>query len=233
MLRLRKLRLAALRSESGVSLVEVMVAMVILLTVATATASFTFRGLTVSAEGQRRDLAITVANQALEAATIASLTPTGTGAAAHPAIFNGRSAANVLTAWNANSSVPGASTTYMGSDPTPLVDTLAVPISSNAPIADTPAVTDSGTKFSVTTLIGYCFETKPNPALGTAVGDCKTLGSDTFSSTLPATPATSIALIRVIVVIGWTAGCPTAGGCSYSATSLLDPTQTDLLWVSH
>jgi prepilin-type N-terminal cleavage/methylation domain-containing protein len=232
MLRIREIRLMA-RSDQGISLIEVMVAMVILLIVATATASFTFRGITASAEGQRRDLAITVANQALEAATIASLAPTGTGATAHPSIFNGRTAAKVLTAWNANSSVQGASTTYMASDPTAALDALAVPISSNAPIADSPAVTDSGTAFSVTTLIGYCFETKPNPALGTLVGDCKTLGTDTYSSPIPATPSTSIPLIRVIVVVGWTAGCATTGGCSYTASSLLDPNQTDLLWVSH
>jgi Tfp pilus assembly protein PilV len=232
MLRNRELHRFALRSDSGITLMEVIVAMVILMIVATAGASLTFNGINASASGQRRDLAITVANQALETATVASLATTGTGATAHSSIFNGRTAANVATAWNANSSVQGASTTYEASDPTAAADTFSVPISSNAPIADTPAITDSGTQFSVTTLIGYCFETKPNPASSIPPGDCKTVGSDTFATPIPATPLTSVALIRVIVIVGWTAGCP-AGGCNYVVSTLLDPTQTDLLWVSH
>jgi type II secretory pathway pseudopilin PulG len=232
MLRNRVIHRFSARSDAGITLVEVMVAMAMLLVVATAGASLTFGGLNASAAGQRRDLAITVANQALEVATEASLATTGSGATAHSAIFNGRTAANVLTAWSANSTVPGAATTYMASDPTAAADTLAVPISSNSPISDSPAVTDSGTTFSVTTLIGYCFETKPNPATGTLPGDCGLLGSNTYSSPVPATPLTSVAMIRVIVIVGWTAGCST-GGCNYVTTTLLDPTQTDLLWVSH
>jgi prepilin-type N-terminal cleavage/methylation domain-containing protein len=184
--------------DSGFSLVEVIVAIAIISIVALATASLTINGIALASSTERQQVAVTIANGALETASAQSVAD----------IYSGRKPADVTTAFNANSAVPGVSATNPVGDPTiPLPSTQALPITP-------PPITQSGTTYNTTVLVGSCYQ----PRTG---GDCVK------------SSAAGIPLIRVIAVVRWTAGktCA-AGGCFYSATTLIDPSK-DLEWVTN
>jgi prepilin-type N-terminal cleavage/methylation domain-containing protein len=189
-------RLAQTR-DSGMSLVEVIVAIAIISIVALASASLTINGISLAASTERQQIAVTIANGAMETAS----------AQAVATIYSGRKQSNVDAAFAANSAVPGVGATNSVGDPTiPLPSLEALPITP-------PTVTQSGTTYDTTVLVGSCYQSRVG-------GDC-------------AKPATAgyVPLIRVIVVVRWTAGKSCAvGGCYYSATTLIDP-GTDLQWV--
>jgi hypothetical protein len=139
-------------------------------------------------------------------------------------LFSGRSAALVDSSFTSNSGTSGVSDTYQEYDPTlPLPGTQTVPI---------PApVTQNGTAYTVTTIIGTCFQ-----SLGTngpvAGGDCSKTDSSKYA---PAPiPAGYTALTRVIVIVGWTAGqeCAVAGSCEYTISTLID-SHSDLEWKTN
>ncbi|MES1169521.1 MAG: prepilin-type N-terminal cleavage/methylation domain-containing protein [Leifsonia sp.] len=184
--------------DTGLSLVEVIVAIAIISIVALASASLTINGVALASSTERQQAAVTIANGALETASAQPVA----------SIYSGRKLADVTTAFNANAAVPGVSATNPVGDSTiPLPSTQALPI--------TPApITQSGTTYNTTVLIGSCYQ----PRTG---GDCVK------------SSATGIPLIRVIAVVRWTAGktCA-AGGCFYSATTLIDPGK-DLEWVTN
>ncbi|MEO7123229.1 MAG: hypothetical protein ABI400_08970, partial [Lacisediminihabitans sp.] len=124
-------------------------------------------------------------------------------------IYSGRKQLDVTNAFTANSAVPGVAATN------PVWDTT-VPLPATQALFITPAsITQSGTKYDTTVLAGSCYQPR-------AGGDCAK----------PAKPG-YVALIRVIVIVRWTAtqNCPT-GGCFYSATTLVDPSQ-ELAWVTN
>ncbi len=183
--------------EDGLSLVEVIVAIAIISIVALASANLTINGISLAANTERQQLAVTIANGAMETASAQSVAT----------IYSGRKPVDVTNAFTANSAVPGVSATNpVGDTSSPVPPTQALPI--------TPApITQSGTTYTTTVLVGSCYQ----PRSG---GDCA-----------KAATAGYIPLIRVIVVVRWTAGksC-TVGGCYYSATTLIDPS-TDLQWV--
>ena len=201
------------RSENGMTLIEVIIAIAIMGIVATAATGLAISSLTGSVTQKHRAVAVTVANDAMEQVT-------GLPAAM---LYGGRSAADVAASYVANSSTSAVANTYQEYDhTTPLPSAQKVPINKT--------VAQDGTVYNITTLIGTCFQklgTTPGQAAG---GDCTKLASPTLPLLYPGyTPLT-----RVIVLVRWTGGqgCTSANPCSYSATTLIDA-HSDLEWTTN
>jgi len=218
--------LARIRSndelDAGFSLIEVMVAIAIIAVVAISAGSLTIAGINTASTQQRRQIAVTIASGTME--SINSMSASVTDATGVSALYTGRSASKVHAAWTANAGVTGLAQTYETSDSTATASSVAiVPITSPSPLLQ------SGTNYTVTTLIGTCFQPTTAPASGH--WDCTTVpGYATAPSVIPTgyTP-----LMRVIVVVRWTPGfgCG-SNGCSTVVSSLVD-SHNDLIWVSH
>lgn len=201
-------------ASSGMTLVEVIVAIAIMGIVATAAIGLAISSTIGSVSQQRRAIAVTVGNAAMERVS-------GLPAAS---LFGGRALIAVNTSFSNNSGVSGVSTTYQDYDRTsPLPGAQTVPI-------DAP-VTQNGTPYTVTTIIGTCFEKLGTNSGQTAGGDCAKVDSATYA---PLTPAGYTRLTRVIVVVGWTAGqeCAVIGSCVYTISTLID-SHTDLEWKTN
>lgn len=221
--RLRRL----LGDESGFSLMEVIVAIAIMTIVATAAASLSFNGVATSTAEERQQVATTIANGALE--KVSGWSTAVDSATGVIALYDGRGKAAVQAAFAANSTRPGVAQTVAGWDTSLGISSTSngvlptVTPDPNASPAAAPLV-EHGTQYTVYTLIGSCYE-QPAPA----------------TVTVPATPdnclatqgASPTALIRVIVIVKWTAGSKCqAGGCYYQASTILDP-NSDLEWITH
>ena len=197
--------------SSGMTLVEVIVAIAIMSIVATAAIGLAISSTIGSVSQQRRAIAVTVANAAMERAS-------GLPAAS---LFAGRALMAVNTSFSNNSSVSGVSTTYQDYDKTsPLPGTQTVLIDA--------LTTQNGTAYTVTSIIGTCFQKLGTNSGQTAGGDCTKVDSATYA---PLTPAGYTRLTRVIVVVGWTAGqeCAVTGSCVYTISTLID-SHSDLEW---
>ena len=200
-------------SNAGLSLIEVIVSVMIIMVVSTSVATLSVQAIASTASTERRQLAVTVASTALEAVSAQpEQVDPDTGVSG---LYNGRYSTTVTNAFTANALVSGVSKTYPAWDPTA--------ISSSVPdLPITQTVSQSGTTFTVSTLIGQCYQL-------IAGGDCKKV---TGYATAPATePSGYSVLIRIMVVVSWTAGrgcSPTA--CTYTVTTLDDP-HSDLTWL--
>jgi Tfp pilus assembly protein PilV len=203
--------------ENGVSLVEVIVAIALIMIVATSSATLSIQAIASSASQERRQIAVTVANSALELVAAQPVQVDSTGVSA---LYNGRFSTTVGNAFTATVSYNGVAKTYRAADPTATSVTIPdIPITTTA--------VQSGTTFTVRTLIGPCYQ-------ATSGGDCGLVSGYANTGNGPATaPSGFSQLIRAIVVVTWTAGgtC-TASSCAYTATTLIDP-HADLAWVSH
>lgn len=135
-------------SDRGVSLVEILVAIVIVSIIATASASLIISGITAAAAQERRQVAVTIASGRIE-----SVTANGPSRA-----VTGRAALDVSAAWLANASKSGVSKTIQKSD-------TLVTSSSGAVNPITSVDNLSGTRYTTTVLIGDCYQPK-------AGGDC-------------------------------------------------------------
>ncbi|MET4703603.1 type II secretion system protein [Frigoribacterium sp. UYMn621] len=200
--------------SSGMTLIEVIVAIAIMGIVATAAIGLAISSTIGSVSQQRRAIAVTVANAAMEKVS-------GLPASS---LFSGRSKSAVNSSFTANVGTSGVSDTYQEYDHTlPLPGTQTVPI---------PApVTQNGTPYTVTTIIGTCFENLGTNGGQIAGGDCRKTDSATYA---PVTPTGYTPLTRVIVIVGWTAGqgCAVAGSCVYTISSLID-SHSDLEWKTN
>lgn len=209
----RRLEASAL-DASGMTLVEVIVAIAIMGIVATAAIGLAISTTTGSVSQQRQAIAVTVANAAMEKAS--GLPPAD--------LFSGRSQVDVQSSFAANSAISGVSTTYQEYDHSlPLPGAQTVPINASS--------TQNGTLFTVTTIIGTCFDRLGTNAGQTAGGDCGKVDMATYA---PITAAGYTPLTRVIVVVSWTAGqgCSVAGACAYTISTLLD-SHSDLEWKTN
>lgn len=201
-------------TSSGMTLVEVIVAIAIMGIVATAAIGLAINSTIGSVSQQRRAIAVTVANAAMEKV---SLFPAGS-------LFSGRSLLAVKKSFDDNAGTSGVSKTYQEFD-----HTLGVLPAPTVPLYS--SVMQNGTTYSVTTILGTCLE-----KLGTNVGD--TAGGD-CTKILPLTyaPVGAIGytpLTRVIVIVGWSAGqeCTVAGSCVFTVSTLLD-SHSDLEWKAN
>jgi Tfp pilus assembly protein PilV len=201
-------------SDAGLTLVEVVAAVIVVVTVALASAGLSINGIQTASAQERQQVAVTIANGALE--NVSGWDPTVQSGATVSNLYTGRQQGPVVTAFNNNSTVPGVSSTYADYDP------LAT--STSAPsIPITASSTQNGTKYTTTVLIGNCYE----PVTG---GACTLVSGQ---ATDPGTAPTGYAqVIRVIVIVSWTAGATCAtNGCYYEATTMED-SHADPKWTS-
>lgn len=200
-------------ASSGMTLVEVIVAIAIMGIVATAAIGLAINSTIGSVSQQRRAIAVTVANAAMEKVSLLPAT----------SLFSGRSAHDVSISFGANASTSGVSKTYQEFDHTlGMLSAPTVPFSYS--------VSQNGTTYSVTTIIGTCLEKLGTNAGDTAGGDCtKTTPGPYALVGIGYTPLT-----RVIVIVGWIAGqeCTVAGSCVYTVSTLLD-SHSDLEWKAN
>jgi len=192
-------RAPAAESDAGMSLIEVVIAISLLAILVTASLGVYLSSSNASAALQRREVAVTIASQTLE--TVGVLAPA--------TLYTGRTAAAVESLRAANVGIPGIDQTYKVSG---AAGTVTVPLTSEQ--------TFSGTKYTVSTVIGTCFQDKKG---GTCTG--------APNSVQPAVvPVGKTVLSRVIVVVRWGAGAscrPVA--CSYFSTTLIDA-HSDIEW---
>jgi prepilin-type N-terminal cleavage/methylation domain-containing protein len=211
--RLRVHLLPRAESDSGMTLIEVVVAIAILAILSTASLGVYLSGLNASSNQQRREIAVTVANESLE---IVNGWSTGTDSATGvSALYTGRAMKNVKDLFAAGAAVPGVSQTYAKWDPT------ASPPSASAGLPISRTATLSGTDFTADLYIGTCFQPKGG-------GDC----TDPFPVEPAVAPTGYTSLTRVIVNVRWTAGASCSAGCSYWASTLIDLNK-DLEWNTH
>ncbi len=200
-------------SDVGLSLLEVIVAVALVTIVMTASATLCLTGIATASAQERRQVAVTVASGTME--TVGAQSVARNAATGVSGLYTGRNATAVSAAWVANASVIGVAQTYAMSDPTATISSVpAIPITSTT--------TQAGTTYTVQTLIGPCYQPKSG-------GDCVVVSGATAS----VTPSGYTPLIRVIVLVTWTAGnsCA-ASGCSYTTSSLVDP-NSDLGWLTN
>jgi prepilin-type N-terminal cleavage/methylation domain-containing protein len=195
---------AATRTDVGMTLIEVVVAISILAVLSTAVLGVYLAGTNSASAVQRRDVAVTIANQVLETAN----------AVLPSTIYSGRSAAEVDALRVANNGVDGVAQMYLTSDSTsPLPAPATLPLTSSTNLG--------GTTYTVNTLVGRCFQ----PKIG---GPCTAPTGWPYEPS--AVPANMMALSRVVVVVRWSTGAtckPVA--CRYVATTLVD-SNSDLKW---
>ena len=194
---------ASLGDDRGMTLIEVVVAITILAVLSTASLGVYLSGINSATAQQRREVAVTVANSVLEAAT---LTPPAN-------LYVGRDELAVKSLLAANDTVASVKQTYAGYQSPPVALTPAV--------KPTQTVTLNGTDYAVTTIIGTCFQKKSG-------GTC-TVSTGTYPAQ-PAVPADSLVLTRIVVIVRWTAGSTCAGGtCRYDTSTLVDR-NSELTW---
>jgi Tfp pilus assembly protein PilV len=220
----------ALRAEEGIGLIEVIVAVAIVSVVALASASLTITGLAAASAQQRAQVAVTIANGSME--TVSGWSVATNSVTTVSNLYTGRSKSAVQSAFDANAGKAAVSQTYPVWDPhaSTCVPDPAVPATCPALPITTANAKQNGTSYVVTTLIGSCYQATTIKSKGTA-NDC---GKIVGVAADPATVPTGYSrLIRVIVLVSWTAGnkcAPTA--CSYQTSTLVDPS-TDIQWITH
>jgi len=197
--------------EGGFSLAEVIVAVAILGTLATASLYLTVGGLSSSESQRRSNVAITLAGNAME--SVVAQSPAINAVSGVSAVYNGRAHADTVASWAANASIAGVDRMYPGWQP-------GIAAGSTPAIPFTNTVTVNGTEYSVQTMIGRCYQ----PLAG---GQCTTLPGHAVAPAVP--PPGRAELIRITAVVWWFAGANCASGCTYSASTLVD-TSEDLPW---
>lgn len=208
-------RLILVNNDQGMSLIEVVVAIVILGTLTATSLGVFLSTLGASTNQQRRQVAITVASETMESVTAWNVAKNSTTGVSN--LYTGRSKTAVQSQWTANSSVGGVPQTYATWDPTATGSSVpGLPL--------TRTVSRSNTTYTATTFIGTCYQ----PLAG---GDCVKLTGQPLAPVI--TPSGYSQLTRIIVVVSWTAGeyCA-SGGCTYATATLVD-TNTDLEWNVH
>jgi prepilin-type N-terminal cleavage/methylation domain-containing protein len=215
----QRLRTVA-RDESGMSLMEVIVAIAIMVTIAVAAASVSLNGTKTESTEERAQVAVTIANSYLE--KVSGTTTDINSSTTVSMLYDGRPKTDVQTAFTANAGQPGVAQTNAVWDPNAPAD---APLGPTLPISETlPA--QNGTIYSVTTLIGSCYQSTTIQTGGTS-------SVPILNNCVAASGANTDQMIRVIVIVSWTAGAQCqVNACTYDASTLLDPS-ADLEWVTH
>jgi prepilin-type N-terminal cleavage/methylation domain-containing protein len=200
------------RAEEGFTLIEVLVSMVLLGVVLLAGAVFMIRSVYASSATGTRQAAVTVANQVLE--QVRAISPTFDSTHKSPLVY-GRIQADVAAQWAAAAtSGLDVTGTYTGSGSTSFdADTYQTTGTQTVPLVQTRTLGNQ--VYTVNTLIGTCVQ--PNTA----------------SACTKATAGTE--LLRIVVQVTWVPGkgrtC-SGGTCSFSSTTLIDPTKDPIFNVN-
>ncbi len=189
------------RADAGFTLVEVVIALVLLTVLMSAVAALFVGGIRNGAGLQRRQAAVAVAAQAIEAERAVAVQADPSGCVK---LLQGRTLAGVNAQWSAVPSTVDLSTSDRAVMPAGCSGPLVVPYSGvpRAAGAVPEPVLLNGLAYSVRTFIGTC------RVGGPGAGCLRT--------------NTGPRLYRVIVAVTWTgSGC--GAGCQYAAATLLDP----------
>lgn len=207
--------------DEGFSLVEVIVAIVILGIVASSALYFFINGMQTTSNLDRQQRAVAIATSTMESTFTFDphLSPT----AGVSGLVIGRSAEEVNAAFTEFAGVDGVGDTY------PLSDPAGVTGGGKLKVFDTVSSAEHMT-YDVSTLIGSCYR---SPAVaGDAQACTKVGGYSGVDEPAAVSPGVSREL-RVIVVVTWKpigGECDaTAGICSYHVATLVDPSN-DLAW---
>ncbi|MFC4614642.1 Ig-like domain-containing protein [Cellulomonas algicola] len=205
--------------DDGFTLVEVIVALLVLSIVATASLYFFVGGSRSVSSQQRQQSGVAVGNRAMEDvySLVARASATGTSG-----LVVGRKQSDVTTAWNAavTEGTPGLGDSY------PAWDKATSPLPA-AGVGDdkiklTQTVDESGIRYTVRTLVGFCYRAKATPA-----AQCTRTGGDAAGVSTTG----YMQLMRAYVTVSWadTTGTCKASTCRYDIASLVDPSN-DLKW---
>lgn len=199
-------------ADRGLSLIEVIVAIALIGLVAASAATFFISGVSTTSDLQRKQAAVTLANNAMDQAR--SVTP-GAVAGGSSGLVRGRTEAAVTAAWNAATSAEPNDTADMNAAWDTSI-TTGDPDDQWVPLTVTRTV--SSQTYTIDTLIGTCYRPK---AASTTSDDCVKTNPDPSADT-------HVMLYRVRVVVRW-AESATATPQTYRLTSLADPS-TDTVW---
>lgn len=191
-------------SDVGFSLVEVLVAIVVIGTVMAAVAPFLVQSVNVVGQQRSQQVAVQVANDALERAR--ALDPSS--------LLAGRGKTETQRQWNA---APAAVTPYLATmlqdwDPLlPVVPALGVEAPGRrAPLPTAPNnVSVVGVPYAQSWYVGKCWQAKA-PRGTTAAGACGTAH--------PAT--TDVPFFRIVAAVTWNHRSCAGGSCIYVASTL-------------
>ncbi|NYI41357.1 type IV pilus modification PilV family protein [Demequina lutea] len=205
--------------DDGFSLVEVIVAIVILGIVATSALYFFINGMQTTSNLSRQQRAVAIATSAMEHTF--TIDPHLSPIAGVSGLVIGRSAAEVNDAFSKFAGVDGVADTY------PLSDPHGATGAGDVKVFDTVSAANN-TTYDVYTLIGSCYR---SPAVAGAAQPCTKVGG---YSTEPAAGGVGVSReLRIIVVVRWKpigGECDATGGiCSYNVSTLVDPSN-DLAW---
>lgn len=212
-----------LQADEGFTLIEVIVALVLLGIVATGALYFFIQGTRTTSYLQRSQDAVSVANEAMERAhainPLDSLTARVTG------LVVGRAQADVQAAWTsaATLGIEGVSETYPLWDPGP-----GVTDSASAALPLTYQSSHSSQTYDVTLLVGSCFRSRSTVSPDQVCGKLTGLASDPG---VTGTPAGMVRLLRIIAFVTWSGASQQCSSnvCSYQLSGLLDQSG-DLTW---
>lgn len=194
-------RLHGRRGDEGVSLLEVIVALMIIAGVMVSAGAFFINGLHNGNLQTQRQAAVTLANQAVEA----------TRAVTFDKLLQGRTqtAVNALNATTGASALTGEDVTATSAaDPETLNFDPAASTPGSETVKLTAIQTEDNVVYTVRTFINVCWFD---------------LGAGTCTRTKP--PG-AIAVYRATSWVTWSPGrgmsCPTVGGCAFAASTLID-----------
>lgn len=207
--------------DAGFTLIEVVVALVLLGMVATGALYFFITGTRTTSHLQRSQNAVAVANEAMERAY--AVNPKDNPVAGVPGLVLGRQKAAVEAAFThaASLGVEGAADTYPLWDPSAGAGTQpTVPITYDR--------TYSGQRYDVTVLVGTCFRPRDvaNPDQA-----CTRLPGVVADPGDSGTPHGMVRMLRVVTLVEWDATAGECGGdrCTYQLAGLVDRS-SDLEW---
>lgn len=198
--------------EHGLTVIEVIVAITLVGLVSTAAISFFISGVSSVSESQRKQVAVTLANGAIEQAR--SVAPTAINAAGTSGLVKGRSQTAVQAVWDEVTALNADDTSDMRIvwDP----ESGLTEANQWVPLRTTNRVDSQN--FEITTLIGTCHR----PKLAT------TNESECTRDAVVAPLTENIQLYRVRVIVRW-AENEVATPKTYSLTTLIDPS-IDAIW---
>ncbi|MCL3862849.1 Ig-like domain-containing protein [Actinotalea sp. K2] len=209
--------------DSGLTLIEVIVSLVLLGIVATAALYFFIQGTQTTSHLQRSQNAVAVANEAMERAY--AVNPMTAGGSTISGLAVGRRQVDVEAAWSALAAlnIDGLDETYPLWDP----DT-GLTTSDNATVPLVVTRAHSGQQYTVTTLVGVCY--RPSNVVSTDQV-CSKLPGVPSALAEDATPPGMLRMLRVTTVVTWpsTSGQCAGDQCSYHLSGLVDRS-SDLKW---
>ncbi|MCR6713311.1 MAG: type II secretion system GspH family protein [Demequina sp.] len=199
--------------DEGFTLVEVIMALVLLGMIAMASLGVFLKGMSTITHVQRQQAAVAVANSAMDVAR--SVSPGAVNAAGTIGVVKGRSASAVNTVWTDATTKNASDTVDMtaASDPT----TGLTAADQWVPVRTTQRV--DNVTYTVDTLVGTCYRLR---AASSVSQDC--VRFDT-----PPSGTTYAQMYRIRVVVRWDESSNGSKPQTYRMSTLIDPT-ADATW---